>query len=237
MGTPARAGPLLLPLLAIRTHSSSPILVLWQPSSWKWDGEIDEELFAGDSSVRNANIRNLTTQLDEGKKLCTGISKWTMDVITESELAKHYEVHNLWVSIRGKVYDVSSYVDDHPGGVEVLKDVAGSDGTESFEYVGHSEDAYKTLAKFQIGVLEGETNEAAPISSQAWDVQRAQLQNASLKSKVAGWPVALTLLLSAGIVSRWLLRNQQAFTKTLEYYKEVWEYPSYFSCKANRANI
>ncbi|KAK2770363.1 cytochrome b5 [Colletotrichum kahawae] len=79
-----------------------------------------------------------------------------MDVITESELAKHYEVHNLWVSIRGKVYDVSSYVDDHPGGVEVLKDVAGSDGTESFEYVGHSEDAYKTLAKFQIGVLEGE---------------------------------------------------------------------------------
>ncbi|KAI8303527.1 hypothetical protein K4K59_013223 [Colletotrichum sp. SAR11_240] len=83
-----------------------------------------------------------------------------MDVITESELAKHYEVHNLWVSIRGKVYDVSSYVDDHPGGVEVLKDVAGSDGTESFE-----------------------------------------------------------------------------FTKTLEYYKEVWEYPSYFSCKANRANI
>ncbi|KAF3798811.1 Cytochrome b5 [Colletotrichum gloeosporioides] len=79
-----------------------------------------------------------------------------MDVITESELAKHHEVHNLWVSIRGKVYDVSSYVDDHPGGVEVLKDVAGSDGTESFEYVGHSEDAYKTLAKFQIGVLEGE---------------------------------------------------------------------------------
>lgn len=27
------------------------------------------------------------------------------------------------------------------------------------------------------------------------------------------------------------------FTKTLECYKEVWEYPSYFSCKANRANI
>lgn len=56
------------------------------------------------------------------------------------------------------MYNVTSYVDDHPGGIEVLKDVAGSDGTESFEYVGHSKDAYKVLETFQIGVLEGDVS-------------------------------------------------------------------------------
>ncbi|KAK1566010.1 cytochrome b5-like heme/steroid binding domain-containing protein [Colletotrichum navitas] len=77
-----------------------------------------------------------------------------MAQFTHTELAKHHDIKDIWVSIRGKVYDVSNYVEDHPGGIEVLKDVAGSDATESFEYVGHSEDAYKTLQKFQIGVLE-----------------------------------------------------------------------------------
>ncbi|KAK1622032.1 cytochrome b5-like heme/steroid binding domain-containing protein, partial [Colletotrichum phormii] len=84
-----------------------------------------------------------------------------MQAISRSDLSKHHEVDDLWVSIRGKgsltsghmLYNVTSYADDHPGGMEVLKDVAGSDGTESFEYVGHSEDAYNTLEKFQVGVL------------------------------------------------------------------------------------
>ncbi|GJC80764.1 putative cytochrome b5 [Colletotrichum liriopes] len=78
-----------------------------------------------------------------------------MKIYTVAELEKHHDVSDLWVSIREKVYDVTSYVDDHPGGIEVLKDVAGSDGTESFEYVGHSEDAWKALQGFQVGILEG----------------------------------------------------------------------------------
>ncbi|KAK1710883.1 cytochrome b5-like heme/steroid binding domain-containing protein [Colletotrichum acutatum] len=87
-----------------------------------------------------------------------------------SDLSKHHELDDLWVSIRGKVYDVTKYADDHPGGIEVLKDVAGYDGTESFEYVGHSEDAYRTLEEFQIGLLVDhvspqERNGKAPITA------------------------------------------------------------------------
>lgn len=94
-----------------------------------------------------------------------------MQRFSRSDLSKHHEIDDLWISVRGKgwqvveysllmrlilghlVYNVTNYADDHPGGIEVLKDVAGSDGTESFEYVGHSEDAYKTLERFRIGVL------------------------------------------------------------------------------------
>ncbi|TQN70641.1 Cytochrome b5, partial [Colletotrichum shisoi] len=101
-----------------------------------------------------------------------------MEQFSQGELARHHDVGDLWVSIRGKVYNLSGYVDDHPGGVEVLKDVAGSDGTESFEYVGHSEDAYKTLQRFQIGVLEDHTiNEGSDGLAKAWDSHRLKFNH------------------------------------------------------------
>lgn len=53
-----------------------------------------------------------------------------------------------------KVYDVSSYLDDHPGGAEVMLDVGGKDADEFFEDIGHSNDARDELKKHMIGVLK-----------------------------------------------------------------------------------
>lgn len=53
-----------------------------------------------------------------------------------------------------KVYDVSSYLDDHPGGAEVMLEVAGQDATNMFEDIGHSTDARTEMKKYQIGVLK-----------------------------------------------------------------------------------
>ena len=50
-----------------------------------------------------------------------------------------------------KVYDVTKYLDDHPGGAEVMLDVAGQDADEFFEDIGHSNDARKELKKHYIG--------------------------------------------------------------------------------------
>ena len=55
--------------------------------------------------------------------------------------------------IGGKVIDVSKYLEDHPGGEEVLLDRVGQDATEDFEDVGHSQDARKQLATFEVGEL------------------------------------------------------------------------------------
>lgn len=57
----------------------------------------------------------------------------------------------MWVVIKGKVYDVSKFVDEHPGGEEVLLDVAGKDATTEFVDVGHSEEAEEILEKLHIG--------------------------------------------------------------------------------------
>ena len=52
------------------------------------------------------------------------------------------------------MYDVSSYLDDHPGGAEVMLDVGGKDADEFFEDIGHSNDARDELKKHLIGVLK-----------------------------------------------------------------------------------
>ena len=52
------------------------------------------------------------------------------------------------------MYDVTSYLDDHPGGAEVMLDVGGKDADEFFEDIGHSNDAREELAKHLIGTLK-----------------------------------------------------------------------------------
>lgn len=62
---------------------------------------------------------------------------------------KHFNIHR--ITGGPKVYDVTKYLDDHPGGAEVMLDVAGQDADEFFEDIGHSNEARKELKKHLIG--------------------------------------------------------------------------------------
>lgn len=53
-------------------------------------------------------------------------------LITQSELSKHNRMGDIWVSIHGHVYDVSEFIESHPGGVDKLMKFAGKDGTRGF---------------------------------------------------------------------------------------------------------
>ena len=50
--------------------------------------------------------------------------------IDASELAQHNTGASCWFAIRGTVYDVTAFLEDHPGGDDVLKDKAGQDATQ-----------------------------------------------------------------------------------------------------------
>ena len=92
-------------------------------------------------------------------------------LISLSELSSHKASKNAWVAIQGKgtvfcnigegrdlttaVLDISSYLNEHPGGEEILLDVAGGDATTAFEDVGHSDDAKEAMDSLCIGKLDG----------------------------------------------------------------------------------
>ncbi|XP_076988976.1 cytochrome b5 type B [Tamandua tetradactyla] len=67
------------------------------------------------------------------------------------EVAKRSSSKEVWLVIHGRVYDVSSFLNEHPGGEEVLLEQAGADASESFEDVGHSSDAREMLKQYYIG--------------------------------------------------------------------------------------
>ncbi|EPY18537.1 cytochrome b-domain protein, partial [Strigomonas culicis] len=59
-----------------------------------------------------------------------------------------------WFVINNKVYDVTKFLDLHPGGRDVILYNAGQDATEAFTNNGHSDTAYRMMAKYHIGDLD-----------------------------------------------------------------------------------
>uniref|UniRef100_A0A452U8U7 Cytochrome b5 n=1 Tax=Ursus maritimus TaxID=29073 RepID=A0A452U8U7_URSMA len=53
----------------------------------------------------------------------------------------------------GLVYDLTKFLEGHPGGEEVLREQAGGDATESFEDVGHCTDARELSKNYIIEEL------------------------------------------------------------------------------------
>ncbi|XP_076617783.1 cytochrome b5 [Chaetodon auriga] len=70
-----------------------------------------------------------------------------------SEIEAQNSFKSTWIIIHYKVYDVTKFLEEHPGGEEVLREQAGGNATESFEDVGHSTDAREMAADMVIGEL------------------------------------------------------------------------------------
>ncbi|KAI5017484.1 hypothetical protein ZWY2020_042372 [Hordeum vulgare] len=73
------------------------------------------------------------------------------------EVAKHNVSKDCWLVIAGKVYDVTPFMDEHPGGDEVLLAVTGKDATSDFEDIGHSDSAREMMEKYHIGEIDAST--------------------------------------------------------------------------------
>eukprot|EP00455_Lapot_gusevi_P009201 TRINITY_DN1410_c0_g1_i3.p2 TRINITY_DN1410_c0_g1~~TRINITY_DN1410_c0_g1_i3.p2 ORF type:complete len:448 (+),score=165.22 TRINITY_DN1410_c0_g1_i3:110-1453(+) len=76
---------------------------------------------------------------------------------TWQEVAKHNSAESAWIYIENKVYDITKWLDEHPGGKDVLLLVAGRDCTNLFEsYHPFSSKPHAVLKTYYIGDLEGD---------------------------------------------------------------------------------
>lgn len=82
---------------------------------------------------------------------------------TRSEIEKNTDTDKIFLILHDKVYNVHSFLNEHPGGEEILLDHKGIDGSEDFDDVGHSKDAMELMKTYQVGVLvESERSNKSP---------------------------------------------------------------------------
>lgn len=80
--------------------------------------------------------------------------------ITKEELERHNKKEDCWVIVNEKVYDITSLIDTHTGGKEIMN-YCGKDATQAFNTKGsknmaHSERANRLLQNYMVGELKNE---------------------------------------------------------------------------------
>ncbi|KAJ6941728.1 hypothetical protein NC651_007504 [Populus alba x Populus x berolinensis] len=78
-------------------------------------------------------------------------------VFTLAEVSAHNSPKDCWLVVEGRVYDVTKFLEDHPGGDEVLLSATGKDATDDFEDVGHSSTARAMMDEFYVGDIDTAT--------------------------------------------------------------------------------
>ncbi|CAO3695462.1 unnamed protein product [Rhizopus stolonifer] len=80
-----------------------------------------------------------------------------MKVLSLEEVQSHNKKNDIWVIIHGKVYDLTSFLPEHPGGQKIILKYAGKDATEAFEPI-HPPDIIERF--LPADVCKGQVNQA-----------------------------------------------------------------------------
>jgi cytochrome b involved in lipid metabolism len=76
-------------------------------------------------------------------------------IFTMADMASHNNEKSCYTTIRGNVYDLTSFINKHPGGSANILKICGKDGTSAFENKhGGRPKPEQELAGLQIGVLK-----------------------------------------------------------------------------------
>ena len=78
----------------------------------------------------------------------------TAGTYTMMQVSSHNSASSCWSVIDGNVYDLTSWISQHPGGQQAIKGLCGIDGTAAFHgQHGDSKKQATMLATMKIGVL------------------------------------------------------------------------------------
>ncbi|KAK7373658.1 hypothetical protein VNO80_07073 [Phaseolus coccineus] len=116
-------------------------------------------------------------------------------VYTLAQVSEHNNSKDCWLIIDGKVYNVTKFLDDHPGGDDVLLSSTGKDATDDFEDVGHSKSARAMLGDLYVGDID-----PATMPAKAQQTPPKQLENNNEKKTSSGFMIKMLQFLIPLIV-------------------------------------
>ncbi|XP_057729037.1 cytochrome b5-like [Arachis stenosperma] len=88
-----------------------------------------------------------------------------------TEINQHKSKKACWLVINGRVLGVTKFLEERPGGKEVLMELAGKDATKEFDAIGHRKGAQNLVLKHQVGVLQGATIEEVEAKDHVADTE------------------------------------------------------------------
>jgi cytochrome b involved in lipid metabolism len=87
-----------------------------------------------DNDGDEINLPQAQTAQSENQQQLTQTStkEENENVYTMEEISKHNSKESCWLVIRGKVYDLTNWIDEHSGGSDKILKLCGKDGTDLF---------------------------------------------------------------------------------------------------------
>lgn len=100
-------------------------------------------------------LENTTTVIPTSAPAQTAsTTQSTSSGITLAQIAKHNSRTSCWSAINGSVYNLTSWIPNHPGGEQAILSLCGIDGSSGYNTQhGGSPKPAQMLAGFKIGVL------------------------------------------------------------------------------------
>lgn len=98
-----------------------------------------------------------------------------LPTLTQAEVQKHSSEKSCYVTIGANVYDITDFLDSHPGGPELILEYAGKDVAEILKDEishRHSDSAYEMIEEFHVGfVVQENLKPNGKVQSQIADSQ------------------------------------------------------------------
>jgi nitrate reductase (NAD(P)H) len=105
-------------------------------------------------------------------------------IVTKAQLKEHENAEDPWFVVKGHVFEGTPFLDEHPGGIQSITNVAGEDATDDFVAI-HSDNSKRMLQKFHIGKLEEDKKEDKELNEVQQVVEKtATLLNPKVWKKI-----------------------------------------------------
>lgn len=151
-------------------------------------------------------------------------------VITKAQVRAHNREDDAWVIVDNYVYDVTDFVEQHPGGVDILLDHLGGDVTDTLQNTGihkHSRNAYSMLDGYRIGRLADSQDEHMGAGDDIDTVEVARSPDGTFNRK--GWgrvDFRKPIVAQAGMLGleyeQWVNTDPLHFKEPVRFFGPAW---------------